>query len=40
METVAEIKDAKPKLTDSVMVQFPISHIQPVIYLELVYFSR
>jgi len=30
MATVAEMREAKPKFTDNVMVQFPMSHIQPV----------
>src|SRR5277367_2701002 len=30
METVATISDANPKLTDRVMVQLPMSHVQPV----------
>lgn len=30
MAIVADISDANPKLTDNVIVQFPISHTQPV----------
>ena len=30
MATVADISEAKPKLTDNVIVQFPMSHTQPV----------
>lgn len=29
-ETVAAMSEAKPKLTDSVMVQLPMSQVQPV----------
>lgn len=32
IDTVAAIKDAKPKLTESEIVQFPISQNQPVTY--------
>lgn len=38
MDTVAAIKDAKPKLTESVIVQLPISQIHPVMKLKTVLF--
>lgn len=30
MDIVADTSEANPKLTDKVMVQFPMSHTQPV----------